>query len=44
MGGLTCLTCQVGFSDPELHRNHFKGNQLGYISKALNNLTPKGIC
>jgi len=33
MGGLTCFTCQVGFSDPELHRNHFKGDWHRYNLK-----------
>lgn len=33
MGGLTCYTCQVGFSDPDLHRNHFKGDWHRYNLK-----------
>lgn len=33
MGGLTCLTCQVGFTDSELHRNHFKGDWHRYNLK-----------
>lgn len=30
---LTCITCQVGFTDPELHRLHFKGDWHRYNLK-----------
>ena len=29
---LTCLACQVGFTDAELHRVHFKGIEAKYIT------------
>ena len=28
MSSLTCMTCQVRFSDADLHRSHFKGEKL----------------
>eukprot|EP00088_Acartia_fossae_P017771 TRINITY_DN2017_c0_g2_i1.p1 TRINITY_DN2017_c0_g2~~TRINITY_DN2017_c0_g2_i1.p1 ORF type:complete len:374 (-),score=116.40 TRINITY_DN2017_c0_g2_i1:479-1600(-) len=33
MGGLTCVTCQVAFTDPGLHRIHFKGDWHRYNLK-----------
>jgi len=33
MGGLTCLACQVGFKDADLHRLHFKGDWHRYNLK-----------
>jgi len=33
MSGLTCITCQVRFSDAELHRVHFKGDWHRYNLK-----------
>lgn len=30
---LTCITCQVGFTDPDLHREHFKGDWHRYNLK-----------
>jgi len=33
MSGLTCLTCQVRFSEAELHRVHFKGDWHRYNLK-----------
>ena len=31
MSRLTCLACQVGFTDAELHRVHFKGIMTKYV-------------
>jgi len=33
MGGLTCLTCQVIFTDSDLHRKHFQGDWHSYNLK-----------
>jgi len=33
MGVLTCLTCQVGFTDSDLHRKHFQGDWHRYNLK-----------
>jgi len=33
MGGLTCLTCQVIFTDSDLHRKHFQGDWHRYNLK-----------